>query len=87
MDEQRKRSDAALLAFASALSEADAVRVVSYRDLRGHEHGEPLWQLLQHVVNHSTYHRGQIITMLRQLGAEAVSTDLVAYYRQHPPTA
>ncbi|HEU5394788.1 MAG TPA: DinB family protein [Candidatus Methylomirabilis sp.] len=37
---------------------------------------------MQHVVNHSTYHRGQVITMLRQLGAKPVATDLIAYYRQ-----
>jgi hypothetical protein len=33
-----------------------------------------------HAVNHSTYHRGQITTLLRQLGAQPVSTDLVLYY-------
>ena len=39
-----------------------------------------LWQILQHVVNHGTYHRGQITTMLRQLGAKAISTDLMGFY-------
>lgn len=34
-----------------------------------------LVELLQHLANHSTYHRGQVITLLRQLGAEVVSTD------------
>ncbi|HET9131583.1 MAG TPA: DinB family protein [Terriglobia bacterium] len=38
---------------------------------------------MQHLANHSTYHRGQITTMLRQLGVTPVSTDLIAYYRQH----
>jgi uncharacterized damage-inducible protein DinB len=39
--------------------------------------------MLQHVVNHGTYHRGQITTMLRQLGAEPPkSTDLIAFYRE-----
>lgn len=36
-------------------------------------------QMLRHVVNHSTYHRGQIATMLRQLGAKAASTDLIIF--------
>jgi uncharacterized damage-inducible protein DinB len=35
--------------------------------------------MLQHVVNHSTYHRGQVTTMLRQLGAEPAPTDLLLY--------
>jgi uncharacterized damage-inducible protein DinB len=38
--------------------------------------------ILQHVVNHSTYHRGQIATMLRQLGTKAIPTDLIAYHRE-----
>jgi uncharacterized damage-inducible protein DinB len=48
----------------------------------------PLWQMLQHVVNHATYHRGQVTTLLRQLGATPPkSQDLIAFYRErHPPT-
>jgi uncharacterized damage-inducible protein DinB len=38
--------------------------------------------MVQHVVNHASYHRGQITTMLRQLGAQpAKSMDMIAYYR------
>jgi uncharacterized damage-inducible protein DinB len=37
---------------------------------------------MQHVVNHSSYHRGQVTTLLRQLGAKPVATDLITYYRQ-----
>ena len=37
---------------------------------------------MQHVANHATYHRGQVVTMLRQLGAKAVSTDLVFWDRE-----
>lgn len=40
----------------------------------------PLAHSLQHVVNHGTYHRGQITTMLRQLGAKPVSTDMSRFY-------
>ncbi|HVH89186.1 MAG TPA: DinB family protein [Terriglobales bacterium] len=64
----------------SSLS-ADALsQTVNYRNLRGHIYGYPLWQQLTHVVNHSTYHRGQVITMLRQLGQEVVSTDFLLLY-------
>ena len=42
--------------------------------------------MLQHVVNHATYHRGQVTTMLRQLGAPAPkSQDLIAFYRERFP--
>jgi uncharacterized damage-inducible protein DinB len=33
-------------------------------------------------VNHGTYHRGQITTLLRQLGATPVATDMIAFYRE-----
>ena len=44
--------------------------------------GWPLDQLMQHLVNHSTYHRGQVVTMLRQTGLNPVATDLVKFYRE-----
>lgn len=40
----------------------------------------PVYQMLQHVCNHATYHRGQMVTMLRQLGVEKIpSTDFSTY--------
>ncbi len=56
---------------------------IEYQDLRGNDQADVLWQILQHVVNHGTYHRGQIITMLRQLDATPPkSMDLIAFYRE-----
>lgn len=68
-------------AFLSGLTSGDLQRSISYSNLKGEPFEGPLWQLLRHVVNHSTYHRGQVVTMLRQLGAAAPSTDLVLYFR------
>jgi uncharacterized damage-inducible protein DinB len=43
--------------------------------------------MIQHVVNHASYHRGQVTTMLRQLGAQPPkSMDLIAYYRERVTT-
>jgi uncharacterized damage-inducible protein DinB len=53
---------------------------LAYINQKGQRYSYPLWQQLVHVVNHSSYHRGQITTLLRQLGAEAVSTDFLLYY-------
>lgn len=64
----------------SSLNPDDLGNDVRYLNLRGEFYAYPLWQQLAHVVNHSTYHRGQITTMLRQLGAAATSTDLLLYY-------
>jgi uncharacterized damage-inducible protein DinB len=64
----------------SSLHEDDLGKDVRYRNLRGQLYAYPLWQQLAHVVNHSTYHRGQLTTMMRQLGAGGVSSDLLLYY-------
>jgi uncharacterized damage-inducible protein DinB len=41
----------------------------------------PYWQMIQHVVDHSSYHRGQLVTMLRQLGVPPPSTGLIRFYQ------
>jgi uncharacterized damage-inducible protein DinB len=50
---------------------------VHYRNMKGVAQVLPLWQMLQHVANHATYHRGQVIVLLRLLGAKPVTTDMV----------
>jgi uncharacterized damage-inducible protein DinB len=65
------------------LGPADVERIFEYQDLRGNGQSDVLWQILHHVVNHGTYHRGQITTMLRQLdAAPPKSMDLIAFYRE-----
>jgi len=39
-------------------------------------------QMFSHLVNHSSYHRGQITTMLRQLGAKPIGTDMIVFQRE-----
>jgi len=46
----------------------------------------PYWQMIQHVVDHSSYHRGQLVTMLRQLGVTPPSTGLIRFYRDAAAT-
>lgn len=68
--------------FLGRLTEADLERVVSYRGLDGQTFSHPLGDLLRHVVNHATYHRGQLATMLRQVGQAPPNTDFVRYLRE-----
>jgi uncharacterized damage-inducible protein DinB len=65
--------------FIGGLTDAVLSTVISYRNTRGEDWAYPLDQMLQHVMNHSTYHRGQITTLLRQLGAEVVPVDLLVF--------
>ena len=67
-------------AFLDGLGDADLDQVVSYRALNGAPHSNPLSELCRHVVNHGTYHRGQVATLLRQLGVKPPQTDLILYY-------
>lgn len=70
-------------AFLESLGEEGLGRVFEYKTLAGQAGRSPFWQMLQHVVNHGSYHRGQVTTMLRQLGAApAKSVDLIAFYRE-----
>jgi len=55
--------------------------------LDGTPYTHPLWQMMQHLVNHGSYHRGQIATLLRQLGAKPVATDLLRFYRERAAQA
>ena len=61
-------------AFAGALSDEDLARLLS---VRGKQFA--LHELLQHVANHSTYHRGQVVLLLRQLGQQPPSTDFALF--------
>jgi uncharacterized damage-inducible protein DinB len=60
--------------------------VYEYKNLAGQDFKSIFWHMFQHVVNHATYHRGQVTTMVRQLGANpGKAQDLIAFYReQHP---
>jgi uncharacterized damage-inducible protein DinB len=66
----------------------DLDRVMHYTLLNGTPSATPFSHLLQHVVNHASYHRGQVATMLRQLGAGPIkSTDMVLFHRERMPSA
>src|SRR3990172_8864132 len=73
--------------FVGGLNESTLARVHEYRLVSGTASAQPLWQLIQHLVNHGSYHRGQITMMLRILGAKPVGTDLITFYRERPAAA
>lgn len=77
-----QKIDSDLSAFVQRLTSSDLDRVVEYKNTKGRAFSNPMRQMLQHLVNHGTYHRGQITTLLRQLGATPVATDLIAFYRE-----
>ena len=61
-------------------------RVLGYAHFNGATLESVFWQMLQHVVNHATFPRGQVTTMLRQLGVRAPrSQDMIVFYRDVRP--
>jgi uncharacterized damage-inducible protein DinB len=68
-----------IAAFAQGLSPADLARPVTYANFVGENWTYTVADILFDLVNHSTYHRGQVVTLLRQLGKTPVSTDYVLF--------
>ena len=67
--------------FTENLEESDLSAPLKYKRLNGEEYEQETYKILAHVFNHSAYHRGQLVTQLRQIGFEDVTTlDLLAYY-------
>jgi uncharacterized damage-inducible protein DinB len=73
-------------AFVDGIGEDGVGRVYEFNTSAGQRSSARFDQMVQHVVNHASYHRGQVTTMLRQVGAQpAKSMDLIAYYRTRTP--
>lgn len=66
----------------AGMDEAILGQQLSFKRINGDAYSMPHYQVFAHIFNHSTYHRGQLITMLRQAGFTAVgSTDILTYFR------
>lgn len=64
-------------------NDAQLNHVFAYQNSKREQFKQPVWQMLQHVFNHATYHRGQLVTMLRQLGVDKIPmTDFVIWMRK-----
>ena len=87
LERRYQEIEANIMAYVRGLSEERIHRVDEYKTTTAGVVRCPLWQMLQHLVNHGTYHRGQVTTMLRQLGAKAVATDMSFFYRERAAAA
>ena len=71
--------------FISELEEPVLAAELSFMLLSGDPSTLRLVDQMQHVVNHATLHRGQVVGMIRQLGIAPPSTDLLFYLRRDIP--
>jgi uncharacterized damage-inducible protein DinB len=74
-----------LQTFLGGLSDSKLAAPLLYSDTKGNRHEEPLYQQMLHRINHSSYHRGQVVTMLRQIGHKPIGTDMIAFFRERRP--
>ncbi len=79
--------DQEISGYLGQLTEADLDKVFTYKTTEGKTYSSVLRHAVVHVINHSTYHRGQLAALMRQVGATPSSTDLILYYRSNPNTA
>jgi len=75
------------LEYVSRLDEAELEEQIEYKTLSSEPARDPRWQIIQHVVNHGTYDRGQVTSLLRQSGAKGAGTDLILFYRERKAAA
>jgi uncharacterized damage-inducible protein DinB len=71
--------------FIGALDEYRLTAKLPFTLLNGDSDSLPLVGQMQHVVNHATLHRGQVVGMIRQLGIAPPATDLLFYLRREIP--
>lgn len=65
--------------YIAGLSDFGLARELNYTNTKGEAFSYSLIRLMQHLVNHSTLHRGQLVAMMRQLGYEPPATDMLFY--------
>ncbi len=66
--------------YLAGLSEDALERTVPYINAKGETWTYELWRMMVHLLNHQSYHRGQVTTLMRQLGVQPPQVDfLVAY--------
>jgi uncharacterized damage-inducible protein DinB len=68
--------------FLEGLHENDFERRVEYKNTKGDKFTNKIKDILIHVINHSTYHRAQIASLIRQAGGEPAITDYIVYQRE-----
>ena len=77
-----RMSSAAMADYIEELDEAAIAGDVHYKDLKGNSYTTPVAEIIQHVFNHATYHRGQLVTMMRTAGVTTIpGTDFIKFVR------
>ena len=63
--------------YLAGLDEEALARPLTYMNFQGEQWTYPLWEMIVHVLNHQSYHRGQVATLLRMLGVQPPHVDFL----------
>ncbi len=74
---RRARLDMVIEAWTHEMPADYPLRTMRYANTKGVERAHPMWQALTHFFNHQTHHRGQVTTLLSQVGVDVGVTDLI----------
>lgn len=83
LSRERARTDADILAWVHHIDERALSGDLTYTR-SGTVHTHPLWWAVGHFFNHQTHHRGQVTTLLTQMGIDPGVTDLIAMLWDEP---
>lgn len=78
---ERGRTDDHIDEWVAGFDETALFGTLRYKNSKGTEHAHPMWWAVSHFFNHQTHHRGQLTTLLTQLGEDVGMTDLVMMLR------
>lgn len=78
----RRETDDRIIEWTTNLREEDLSTNLRYKTSSGETYEHCLWWAVSHFYNHQTHHRGQITTLLKQLGVDPGVTDLAVMLRQ-----
>lgn len=76
---ERKATDRVITDWAEELTDELLARTMRYSNSSGQVREYPVWVAVAHMFNHQTHHRGQVTTLLSQLGHDPGVTDYFAY--------
>jgi uncharacterized damage-inducible protein DinB len=69
--------EAEMRGYLASLDEETLARPLTIVSTRGEQWTYPLWRMLMHLLNHQSFHRGQVTTLLRMLGAQPPRIDFL----------
>ncbi|HMT27914.1 MAG TPA: DinB family protein [Bacteroidia bacterium] len=81
--EELVRGSRDFVSYVELMNESELSQMIHYTNIKGVAFSNTVTEILGHVMNHSTFHRGQIVTMLRAVDfSDLKSTDLVTFFRE-----